>query len=117
MSPFVASIITFYDYALQPLSPLAWLGAPLSLLDIAGALRLALILRQLRGLYHQQHLAKMSTSGQVKFDPLEKRSRVRDFATALVMVFGGEAVVGAWRYGIILEVWLFLIILLLLLPQ
>ena len=97
MSPLVASIVTFYDYALQPVSSLAWLGAPLSILDIAGALRLALILRQLRGLYHQQHLAKMSTSGQVKVDPLEQRSRVRDFAAALVMVFGGEAVVGACR--------------------
>lgn len=100
MSSVLASIVTFYDYTLQPVSALAWLGAPISLLDIAGAFRLALILRQLRELFHQQHLTKISTSGQldsVPVQPLEQRSRVRDFATALVMAFGGEAVVGALK--------------------
>jgi hypothetical protein len=98
MSPFLASIVAFYDYALQPVSALAWVGVPITPLDIAAAFRLALILRQLRGLFRQHHLAKMSTSSQVKnapVEPLEHRSRVRDFTATLVMVFGGEAVVGA----------------------
>jgi hypothetical protein len=105
MSSVLASIVAFYDYTLQPVSALAWVGIPISTLDIAGAFRLALILRQLRELFRQQHLAKMSTSDQVKgvpVEPLEQRSRVRDFSAALVMVFGGEAVVGALkiRYGL-----------------
>ena len=100
MSP-TAPIVAFYDYALQPISALAWVGAPISALDVAGALRLALILRQLREQFHKEHLAKMaSTTGRVeRFSapvvPSEKRSRVRNFAASLVMVFAGEAVVGA----------------------
>ena len=100
MSSLLASVIAFYGYTLQPVSALAWLGVPITPLDIAAAFRLALILRQLRELFHQQHLAKMSTSGQldnVPAQPLEQRSRVRDFAVTLVMVFGGEAVVGALK--------------------
>lgn len=108
-----APIVAFYDYTLQPISALAWVGAPISALDIAGALRLALILRQLREQFHKEHVAKMSltTTGRVKnvqsekvsvpVAPPEQRSRIRDFAASLVMVFGGEAVVGAlkiWRF-------------------
>lgn len=101
-----APIVAFYDYALQPIPALAWAGASISALDIAGALRLALILRQQRELLHKEHLAKVSlTTGRVKNEqvekasvpvgPSEQRSCVRNFAASLVMVFGGEAVVGA----------------------
>lgn len=106
-----APIVAFYDYALQPISALTWVGAPISALDIAGALRLALILRQVREQFHKEHLAKapLRTTGRVKDGRLEKvsvpvvvpsseqRSRVRNFAASLVMVFGGEAVVGALK--------------------
>lgn len=104
-----APIVAFYDYALRPIPALAWVGAPISTLDVAGALRLALILRQLRELFHKEHLAKMSLgTGRVKNEQLEKasapvvvpperRSCVRNFAAGLVMVFGGEIVVGALR--------------------
>jgi hypothetical protein len=114
MSPAIAPIVAFYDYALQPISALAWLGAPISTLDIAGALRLALILRQQREIFRKEHLARTSaTSLRVKNArssekpsiptatvtvPLEPRSCVRDLAASLVMVFGGEAVVGAFEY-------------------
>ena len=99
-----APIIAFYDYALQPIPALAWVGAPISALDIAGGLRLALILRQVREYFHKQHMAKISlsnTNARVKNGvsdpvlPVERRSCVRNFTTSLVMVFGGEAVVGA----------------------
>jgi hypothetical protein len=105
-----APIVALYDYTLQPISALAWLGAPISILDIAGGLRLALILRQIREHFHREHMAKMSISmsltnsrvknGQlekvsVPVVPAERRSRVRNFAASLVMVFGGEAIVGA----------------------
>jgi hypothetical protein len=120
MSPAIAPIVAFYDYALQPISALAWLGAPISALDIAGALRLALILRQQREIFRKEHLAKTSSTSsllRVKdarssssekasaiptttlmvMVPLEPRSCVRDLAASLVIVFGGEAVVGAFE--------------------
>jgi hypothetical protein len=108
MSPAIAPIVAFYDYTLQPISALAWVGAPISALDIAGALRLALILRQMREIFHKEHLAKLLSAsgggkngqlekGAVQVVPPEQRSRVRDFVTSLVMVFGGEAIVGALR--------------------
>ncbi|KAI9456677.1 hypothetical protein BJY52DRAFT_1204713 [Lactarius psammicola] len=103
----LASIVAFYDYALQPVSALAWVGDPISILDVAAALRLALILRQVRELFHNEHLAKTSSATrQVKngqtgkniaqTDPPEQRGRVRDLATNFLMVFGGEAVVAPW---------------------
>ena len=101
----LTSIVAFYDYALQPVSALAWIGDPISILDVSAAFRLALILRQVRELFHNEHLAKMSSAlgqsknGQTgkKIDPPEQRSCVRDLATTFLMVFGGEAVVGASR--------------------
>ena len=102
-----APIVAFYDYALQPIPALAWVGAPISTLDVAGALRLALILRQLREHFHKEHLANISLgTGRVKDEQLERaspvgppeqRSCVRNFAAGLVMVFGGELVVGALK--------------------
>jgi len=108
MSPVITPIVTFYEYALQPIPALAWVGAPISVLDIAGALRLALFLRQQREILYKKHQAKMALnlswekngrSGRdtVLVVPSEQRSRVRDFATNLVLVFGGEAIVGALR--------------------
>jgi hypothetical protein len=98
-----APIIAFYDYALQPIPALAWVGVPASALDIAGALRLALILRQVREHFHKEHMAKTNVrvkNGQLErvsdpVVPAERRSCVRNFAASLVMVFGGEAIVGA----------------------
>lgn len=101
MSSALASIVAFYDYALQPVSALAWVGDPISTLDIAAAFRLALILRQVRELFHNEHLTKSSSAPRqeknnaVQADPPEQRGRVRDLATTFLMVFGGEAVVGA----------------------
>jgi hypothetical protein len=109
MSAAIATIAAFYDYTLQPIPALAWVGAPISALDIAGALRLALILRQMRELFHKEHLTKISSTsvsvknGRLEKDPapmvppVEKRSRVRDFATNLLIVFGGEAIVGTFK--------------------
>ena len=107
-----APIIAFYDYALQPIPAFAWVGAPISALDIAGALRLALILRQMREYFFKEHTTKISLSntnvrvknGQsenvsVPLVPVERRGSVRNFAASLMIVFGGEALVGA------LEVW------------
>jgi hypothetical protein len=106
----LAPVTIFYDFALQPIPALAWLGAPLSALDVAGALRLAVVLRQQRELYREQHNAKMAAANQgtkaggkssgkaqrvAAIDPPEPRSRVRDFLATLVIAHGGEAIAGA----------------------
>ncbi|KAI0261064.1 hypothetical protein BC834DRAFT_845812 [Gloeopeniophorella convolvens] len=64
MASALASIIALYDYTLQPVPALAWLGAPVSTLDVAGAFRLALILRQLRELFHNEHVKKIVHQGR-----------------------------------------------------
>jgi len=113
---FLAPVISLYNWALQPVPLLAWLGVPVSTLDIAGALRLAIALRQLREVYYDQHVAKAAasshsraksggrsggkTSQRAASDELpEPRSRVRDFVATLVMVHGGEAIVGTSRFS------------------
>jgi hypothetical protein len=116
MSFVLAPVIALYDYALRPLPVFSWLGIPVSTLDVAGALRLAVALRQLRELYHDQHVTKGAVtnhknrgggraSGKTQRvatdEPLEPRSRVRDFVATLVIVHGGEAIVGALRFRII----------------
>lgn len=110
MSFFLAPVIALYDYALRPVPPLAWLGVPATALDIAGALRLAVALRQLREVYYEQYVSKAAPTGprtrsgaksgvrsgqRAASDELsESRSRVREFIATLVMVHGGEAIVG-----------------------
>ncbi|KAH8991079.1 hypothetical protein EDB86DRAFT_1636279 [Lactarius hatsudake] len=102
MPSFLAPVIAFYDYALQPVPALAWLGAPVSALDVAAALRLAVSLRQVRKLYYDQHVVKISATGSIPEDGkkvgelTESRSRVRDFIATLVMVHGGEAISAPW---------------------
>ena len=115
----LAPVVAFYNWALQPVPPLAWLGVPVSTLDIAGALRLAIALRQLREVYYDQHVAKAAasshsraksggrsggkTSQRAASDELpEPRSRVRDFVATLVIVHGGEAIVGTSRFSIVI---------------
>jgi|SRR6266850_447898 len=109
---FLAPVIALYDYALRPVPPLAWLGVPATALDIAGALRLAVTLRQLREVYYEQYVSKAAPTGprtrsggksggrsgqRAASDELsESRSRVREFMATLVIVHGGEAIVGTW---------------------
>lgn len=118
MSLAIAPIVAFYDYALRPISALSWAGAPISILDIAGALRLGLILRQQREVFYREHLSRMSLSttsarsarvidgrseeGPFPVVPVERRSRIRDFAASLIMVFGGEAIAGVSRILLLL---------------
>jgi hypothetical protein len=79
-------ILLTYDYTLQPLDVFAWAGASVTLLDVIGALRLALVMRQMREIQQREHLK----AGR----PKETRGRARDIAATLVMVYGGEAIVG-----------------------
>lgn len=113
MSFALVPVIALYHYALQPLSVFSWLGIPVSALDVVGALRLAVAVRQLREVYHDEHLTKVTAtnpknrsggraggkSQRVAADEaLQPRSRVRDIVTTLVIVHGGEAIVGVSRF-------------------
>ncbi|KAA1471370.1 hypothetical protein DENSPDRAFT_837350 [Dentipellis sp. KUC8613] len=100
MSSALAPIQAVYDITLQPIGFLSWLGASVSWLDLLGAFRLAVVLRQLREGTHKEYIrtADGDSSGRPGKDraPPEHRGRVRDIATTLVMVYGGEAVIGPW---------------------
>ncbi|KAH6919131.1 hypothetical protein BKA70DRAFT_1381695 [Coprinopsis sp. MPI-PUGE-AT-0042] len=82
----LAPIIEAYRLSLAPIAPLAWLGCPLSTLDVVAAFRLCLVLRQIRELSVKQHTARKST-----FEP---QSFVRSVATTYLVVYGGEAITG-----------------------
>ncbi|KAI0059130.1 hypothetical protein BV25DRAFT_1829461 [Artomyces pyxidatus] len=94
MSSALSSVVSFYDYTLQPLPAFAAFGAPVSKLDVIGALRLALVMRQLREMLLKMHRAKVSSGEAVEQE--EPRGTARDIATTLVMVYGGEAIVAPW---------------------
>lgn len=91
MSLAVAPIVELYRYVLQPIAPFTWLGLSLSTLDVAATVRLCVALRQLREKLHRDYIVSKATSGQSVKD-LEERSFVRDAATTLIVVYGGEAV-------------------------
>ncbi|KZV70606.1 hypothetical protein PENSPDRAFT_651334 [Peniophora sp. CONT] len=88
LSALIEPVLNLYDYLLEPLDIFAMLGANISLLDIGGALRLALVLRQIRGIMARQHIARGL--------PQESRGRVRDITATLTMVYGGEVVVSTF---------------------
>ena len=114
MSLLLAPVIALYSYGLKPLPVFTWFGLPISALDVAGALRLAVASRQHRELYYEQHVAKVTNnkgrsggkaSGKAQRgaadDIVEPRGRVRDFIATLVTVHGGEAIVGACHHSLL----------------
>jgi hypothetical protein len=80
----ISPIRFVYDYTLQPVLPFSYFDVPISALDLLGALRLCIALRQIRELNHRLHAKKAG-----KF---EEKSYARDVMTTLLVVFGGEAI-------------------------
>lgn len=94
MSALLLPVVELYRNALQPVQPLSdWTGVPLSMLDLGAAFRLCLVLRQIREQLRVRH-AQTLKEGLQKVEP---RSFVRDAATTLLVVYGGEALTGQSR--------------------
>jgi hypothetical protein len=87
------AITTATSLLLQPIPPFTWFGLPLSTFDVAATWRLCIVLRQLRELFLKQH-----QQGKVDTEDVEDYSLVKNVATALVVVYGGEAVMGAFVF-------------------
>ncbi|KAH7928187.1 hypothetical protein BV22DRAFT_224626 [Leucogyrophana mollusca] len=85
LQPFVE----LYRYYLTPIAPFTWFGLGVSTLDVAAAFRLCYVLKQIRENLRAEHLKQNE-----KAAPVEERSFVRDVATTLTVVYGGEAVAG-----------------------
>lgn len=76
-------------WLLEPIPPFTWIGLTLSTFDVAAALRLCVVLRQLRELFVRLHC-----TGKTEAKDIEESSMAKTVATALVVVYGGEAVMG-----------------------
>jgi hypothetical protein len=86
-------IVSIYDLTLQPAPPFTYFNLPISTLDLIAAVRLCVALRQLREINHRQHAKEKGKAG---FREAEKKSYVKDMLTTLVVVFGGDAIVGSY---------------------
>lgn len=115
MEVLLTPIVEFYRSLLQPVAPFTWFGLPLSTLDVAAALRLCIVMRQIREVNARQHVeqtfkAKRAIKGKDKAREaglqdglddtvvpaaVETRSFVRDAAATLVVVYGGEVMSGS----------------------
>ncbi|KAH7914047.1 hypothetical protein BJ138DRAFT_1057715 [Hygrophoropsis aurantiaca] len=88
----VQSFVELYRYALQPIAPFTWFGLGVSTLDVVAAFRLCYVLKQIRENLYAEHLQRRTLDNKIA--PPEERSFVRDVATTLTVVYGGEAIAG-----------------------
>jgi hypothetical protein len=86
MSLLLAPLTGVFRDSLQPIAPVTWLGWGISTLDVVATVRLCIILRQIRESMLKNHI---STKGASQ---VEDKSFVKNAATTLLVVYGGEAV-------------------------
>ena len=79
-----------YALALTPID-IPIFNGKLSPLDFAATIRLCLVMRQLRDAFLRAHLLKTKEKDAKE---VETMSYVKSAATTLVVVYGGEALVG-----------------------
>ncbi|KAH9918404.1 uncharacterized protein BXZ73DRAFT_52981 [Epithele typhae] len=99
MSLLLAPVVEVYRLLLTPIAPFTWFGLGISTLDTVAAFRLCVALRQIREKLWHDHALKMKTVNAEKgqtaaLQEIEPRSFVRDAAAALLVVYGGEAIMG-----------------------
>jgi hypothetical protein len=94
MSIMLEPIVQFYRNILSPVQPFSdWVGMPISMLDLGAAFRLCLVMRQVREQLHAKHVENAAKPGKAGVSNVEPRSFVREAATTLLVVYGGEAVI------------------------
>jgi hypothetical protein len=81
---------------LTPLPALTRHGLPYSILDLAGSLRLALVIRQIRELEHRKaeeaQRKLIAEDSSIAARPLVRPYVIKDFVTICTVICGGEAV-------------------------
>ena len=103
MSLVLAPIVELYRWGLQPVSPFSWFGIQLSAIEVAAAIRLCLILRQVRELVAKTYkvhtvqatadLSEKDKAAAAALGPkFEEKSLVRDLVATLIVVHGGDAI-------------------------
>lgn len=86
-------LVGAYRHILQPIPPFNWFGLSINALDLIGALRLCIFLRQARELALRKHVNENGKKG------LEEDSFMKKAATTLLVAYGGETMTGAnWKY-------------------
>lgn len=87
MSLILQPLIEVFRFSLAPISPFTWFGWNISTLDVVATVRLCVVLRQIREIALKQHIT-------TKGGNIEEQSFVKKASTTLLVVYGGEAVVG-----------------------
>ena len=98
MNTMAAHVVSAYQTLLTPIPPFTWFGSPISTLDVAAALRLCVVLRQLREMSLKNHLRRNGSSNEKgRVSSVEESSSVKNVALTLCVVYGGEAVMSMYR--------------------
>ena len=108
MSLALAPIVELYRWGLQPIAPFSWFGIQISTIEVAAAVRLCLIIRQVRELITKAYKAQaaQATAGASEKEKdataapgpkFEEKSFVRDLAATLIVVHAGDTIGGFQR--------------------
>ncbi|THG92943.1 hypothetical protein EW145_g8527, partial [Phellinidium pouzarii] len=85
----LATVSNTFRHLLRPIPLLTWFGLDISTLDCVAALRLCVVLRQLRDVAFKDYL---ESSNEDDRKGVEEKSCMKSIAITLVVVYGGEAV-------------------------
>ena len=103
MSLALATIVELYRWGLQPIAPFSWFGIQISTIEVAAAVRLCLVLRQVREFIAKTYktpaaeatagLSEKEKTAVAALGPkFEEKSLVRDLIATLIVVHGGDAI-------------------------
>ncbi|KAG8756686.1 hypothetical protein FRC14_002822 [Serendipita sp. 396] len=93
------AISDILNIGLAPIPALVNLGLPYSIFDLAGSLRLALVLRQLRDaerIKAQELQKKLEDEQKPVLRDIEEPYLVKDLITIFIVIYGGELVCSPW---------------------
>jgi hypothetical protein len=93
----LSPLVYIFQWSLQPIAPFTWFGLGINTLDVLGAARLCLALRQLREGLYAEHVTKKEekTASKLKSTlEIEEKSFMRELSTTLTVVYGGETMTG-----------------------